>query len=427
MIPIPPLIALNYAVLSTLALYFDYYFINSVCELRHRYSPLIYWGYMISNSLVDGYLAYLTEYGDAGYDIGPMRAVWVYVTAIAAFCVICCVWKGDPVQVGVSAVMADLIASITSTLGLLSANLITGVDPWAGYVRPFSGHTILTACLMLAGFLVIRVSATSIMRTVARAVRRHRLVWAVVAILFVATFSSVSPIGYAELAPWFSIIPIMELLAASAFALVLLRKSRDVTRRDALMSQCLAAANSYETLVGEHLRSLERDLTALEGHEESLERLRATQGGALDERVGKLREAYERLKAGSFGERPALDAVLMSGAERLRGMGVQPEFSVAGLATSQPVDVPLVMSLLNLACAEAAQQDGIAVEGAKVGLRLRGIGRGVLYRLDVPASWGWLGARRSLSALPEFETLLVKERVHDGRSVVLVVEGVGEQ
>lgn len=427
MIPIPPLIALNYAFLSTLALYFDYYLINSVCELRHRYSPLVYWGYMISKSLVDCYLAYLTEYGGAGYDIGPMRAVWVYVTAIVSFCVVCWAWKGDPVQVGMSAVMADVIASVTSTLGLLSANLVTGGDPWAGYVRPFSGHTILTACFMCAAFLVIRVPATSIMRTVARAVCRHRLLWAIVAILYIAMFSSVSPIGYAELAPWFGVIPIMELLAAAAFAAVLFRKSRDVSRRGVLMSQCLAAANSYEALVGERLRSLERDLSALEGHEESLERLRATQGGALDERIGKLREAYERLKSGSFCERPALDAVLMSGAERLRGMGVQPEFSVAGLATSQPVDVPLVMSLLNLACAEAAQQDGIAVGGAVVGLRVRGLGRGVLYRLDVPASWGWLGARRSLSALPEFETLLVKERMRDGRPLVLVMEGVGER
>ena len=427
MVSIPPLILLNYAVLTIASLYIDFSLTNSVCELRHRYSPLIWWGYMIFDNTVDGYYAYMTEYGGASSVVGPIRAVWVYVTAVAAFCVICYVWKGDPIRVGVSAVMADLFAGTTSTLGLLSANLITGVDPWTGYIRPFGGHTVLAACIMVAVFLVIRVPATSIMRTVSHVVRRHRLPWAVVMIVFIATFSSVNLLGYTELGPWFVIMPVVELFAAAVFAVVLLRKSRDVTRRGALMSQCLAATNSYETLVGEHLRSLERDLTALEGHEDSLERLRATQGGALDERVGKLREAYERLKSGSFCDRPALDAVLMSGAERLQGMGIRPEFSVAGLAANQSADVPLVMSLLNLACAAFAQQEAAMVEGAEVSLRVRGLGKGVLYRLDVPSSWGWLGARRSLSALPTFETLLVKERVRDGRSVVLVVEGVGER
>ncbi|MBP3893896.1 MAG: hypothetical protein J6D34_07650 [Atopobiaceae bacterium] len=242
-------------------------------------------GYTLFDNLVDEYFAYAAEFGRMSFDKGPVHAVWAYVSAVIAFCVVCYVWKGDPVQVGVSAVMADLFAGMTSTLGILSANLLTGVDPWAGYIRPFGSHTVIASFVMFAVMLVIRVPATSIMRTVARVVRRHRLPWAVLMILLIATFSSVSLMGYSQLGPWFGVMPIIELAAAVFFAVILLRKSRDVTRRGALMSQCLATANAYEALVGEHLESLERDLAALEGHEGSLERLRASEGGRLGERI----------------------------------------------------------------------------------------------------------------------------------------------
>ena len=44
MITIPASIMLNYVILSIVSLYIDYYFMNSVSELRHKYSPLIWWG-----------------------------------------------------------------------------------------------------------------------------------------------------------------------------------------------------------------------------------------------------------------------------------------------------------------------------------------------------------------------------------------------
>ena len=423
---IPPSIMLNYAVLSIVSLYLDYYFISSVFKLRSRYSFFIWWGYIIFDNLVDEHFVYLAEYGGASFDIGPVHAVWAYVSAVVAFCIVCCVWKGDPVQVGMSAVMADLFAGMTSTLGVLCANLVTGIDPWSGYIQPFGAHTIIAVCVMFATMLVIRGPVTSIMRTAVRVVHRHRPPWAILMILFIAIFSSVSLMGYAHLGAWFGVMPIVGLTAALIFAVILLRKSRDVTRRGALMSQCLATVNAYEALMGEHLESLERDFMALEGHEESLERLRMTESGRLDQRIFKLQEAYERLRSGSYCDRPALDAVLVSGAERLRTLSVQPEFSVAGLAVDQPVNVPLAMSLLNLACGAAAQQEDAAVRESEVGFRVRGRGKSVLYRLDVPTAWRYLGAKRSLTALADFDSLLVQERVRDGRLVVLVMDGARE-
>ena len=426
MITIPAPTMLNYAILSIVSLYLDYYFMNSVSELRHKYSLLIWWGYLLFDNLVDEYFAYLTEFGGVSFDVGPVHAVWAYVSAVLVFCVVCIVWKGDPVQVGMSAVMADLFAGTTSTLGILSANLATGIDPGAGYIRPFGIHTIIASCVMAATALVIRVPATSIMRTVARVVHRHRLPWAVLMIPLIAIFSSISLVGYGQLGPWFGVMPVIELAAAVVFALILLRNSRDVTQRGALLSQCLATTNAYIALAGERLGSFERDLAALEGHEESLERLRVSEGGRLDERIGKLREAYERLSSMSFCDRPALDAILVSSADRLRNLGIRPEFSVAGLVVNQSADVPLAMSLLNLACGAAAQQEDAVVQDSEVGFRVRGHGESMLYRLDVPAAWGYLGAKRSLTAVPGFDSLLVQERVRDGRTIVLVMSGVGE-
>ena len=142
--------------------------------------------------------------------------------------------------------------------------------------------------------------------------------------------------------------------------------------------------------------------------------------------LGKLREAYERLSSMSFCDRPALDAILVSSADRLRNLGIRPEFSVAGLVVNQSAAAPLVMSLLNLACGAAAQQEDAVVQDSEVGFRVRGHGESMLYRLDVPAAWGYLGVTRSLTAVPGFDSLLVQERVRDGRTIVLVTSGVGE-
>lgn len=413
---------LNYQVAAISSLYLDYYLMNTVFGPRNKYSPFIWWGYFVFDNTIDAYLAYVTEYGVASSLAKAVYPIWSYISAIVALFVVCSTWRGDVVQVGVTQLAADVFSGVISILAIACVNIPMGADTSIGFTHPFGVRSLLSAGASLAMIMLIRVPATFIIRTIAQAVKRHRMPFAIVGILLIAVFSSMP-----FLDDWLFSVNIAVPIIAAALAVVLLRKSRVIARRKALLAQCLEIADTYELLVGERLSSLERDLAALEGHEEALEHLKMSDDGRFAARIDELQGAYERLSSGSYCDQPVLDAILMSSAERLQSLGVRPEFSVAGIPANQAIDVTLAMSLLNVACGAAVRQEDDVARGSKAIFRIRGGDKGMLYRLDVPASWGFLGAKRSLAVLPDDDSLLVQERVRDGRSVVLVMNGVGEQ
>ena len=141
----------------------------------------------------------------------------------------------------------------------------------------------------------------------------------------------------------------------------------------------------------------------------------------LHERAERLKDSYERMCAGSYCPYPALDAVLVSVAQRLRDRGVQPRFTVAGIPQDVALPAATAFAFLNLACGAATRAED--VEGDEVELRVRAVGELLLLRLSIPISWGALGARRRLKLFVEETGGYVRERSHRGRTLVLMLTG----
>ena len=79
---------------------------------------------------------------------------------------------------------------------------------------------------------------------------------------------------------------------------------------------------------------------------------------------------------------------------------------------------------INLAGDVAAHAE--EAQDAEVELRVRGIGERLLFRLEVPRTWGFLGARRFLRPVMDDPSSLVRERCQKDRRVVLVLTSAEE-
>lgn len=417
---------LSYVLLTCAGVSVTWFNLSRVFERRH--SSLLYWSYFVIKGFIDAYMWYCISQGMHGRFANSFNDVWANVMAVVSLFVVLYSFKGDYVQVAACAAVSDLEASILVPITQTLGSLLTGNPINLSFIEPFSLRTLVCTVMMLAGAHLLREPLTWTNRYLCRVVLRNRILWGATTLCFIALYANavynVANAGLIIPSSFASVLPFIA-LPLLVVALLLLQRRREVSERERVLASCAALVRSYDRVMREQLEVLDRDRAVLEGHELALRELGSAAGDrTIAVRVADLERSYRMLSAGSFCTQPALDAVLVSCAERLREHGVKPVFTVAGVPAHMTVDAPMTLALLNLAL-EAAERASSA-GGVEVDLRIRGVGDQLFLRLDVPASWGSLSARRFLAPHTHDRAAIVRERRRADRTVVMVVtEGQG--
>lgn len=411
---------LNFVLMGCAGVSVSYYFLSLVFERRH--SSLFFWVYFFTKQAVDGTLCYAESATGIDLPLAGLGEVWFHVTAVVSLFVILYTFRGDYVQVGLCAIVSDLVAGALISLIQILGNLWEGLPYDTGFLMLPSLRTLVCMALMRGMARMLKNPVSWILHYLARVALRHRLLWSGAVVAFVTYFAAMlSSVASADaLGNRFSYnVPFM-MTVLFVLLLLLLQRRRDIVRREQVLAECVALARSYDRMVGEQLVVLDRDRSALEGHELALRRLGiGADNPKLAQCVAALERTYRRLSTGNYCAQPALDAVLTSCAARLRERGVEPTFTVAGVPTHMTVPAATVLTMLNLVL-EAVERTSTP-EGSKVDLRIRSVGEQLLFRLDVPARWGALGMRRFLAPYARDRTTIVRERRSGDRTLVLVL------
>lgn len=413
------LVILNHTLMDLVSVSIVYLLLSEV--FRRNGAPVLWYAYFLVKAIVDIMIQHPGVHGVLAESLRSFSWLWFAFTSIASFVVICLSFKSDYVLVCVCAVLCDPLVSAMVASGWVVANAVYGNVNDVGFYVLLGPRTFISLAVTVVLYLVLRVPATRLLKAVCRNVLRHRTLWGVCAVFMAVLFTlgSHTQDSYESLTLYLSnaIVTFSIILAGIAF--MLLKQGRDLSRRKEILQTCLDASQRYDETVRGQLTQLEQDFLALGGHEAVLERLRTREEGYTGERIAQLEQTYQHMRAGSFCNRPALDAVLSAAQHRLSQVGIVSNITVAGVPSSVAVPVMTVLAVANLAyeAAKRAPRHG----DNHVVLRIRGIGKQVLIRLEVPAEWGTLWARRYLPALDNQGSGLVREKREGTRRVVLVV------
>ena len=395
--------------------------LRELYPFRRPYAPVLWWSFFLVKAIGESYLYYALAFGGAGTWLESFMIVWTSVCGIGAFLVVYQTFDEELVPIEACAVVCDMCASLCTSLGLITSSAVSGMPLDTGYVRPFGPWTIVCVVMTMVAALSIRPLILSLLRWLRQIVKRNRLVWGAAAFALIAMAVGITQklgVSVSVNNQTASVVPFVVTVMVGVAALLLVR-GRNVHRRERAVRECAALAASYDATIRTQLSALEGELSVLEGNDRVLMALEPGESEEVAE-VRRLEKTYRRLCAGVYCNRPALDAVLTAGALRLRGMGVEPSLTVAGVPEQAVVPPTVVLALLNIACEAAERVDRIEREAVE--LRVRGVGDQVLFRLSVPQRWGALWARRTLMSFDVNDTMLVREHKRDGRTVVLVVD-----
>ena len=432
----PPGFVANYVLSSIFGVGVTYYLLGWIFE--KRMSGMLWWAYFGMKAASDACLWYAVQNGSAGTWVESLSIMWTSVLAVVSLMVVLVTFKGNVGSIGACSVICDLLAGAVTSSSWSFANVLIGIPIGRGYFASILTVNTLTDAglhLLIFGALVafiaflIHVPALWLLRRVRCMTGRYWMLWFAVSICFIGYLVYAATWEFAHL--W-SVYPTSTYILYSVIPpfvglLILLWLSlRDAAMRARVMADCAKLARDYEETVRAQLATLDRDRAVLEGHERALTSL-GGEGTSLDltARIQELEQSYQRLSAGLYCIQPALDAVLTAGAGRLRELGVQPVFTVAAAPARTTAPAMTALALLNLASDVAAHVE--EAQDAEVELRVRSIGERLLFHLEVPKAWGYLGARRFLRPVMNDRSSLVRERRHKDRRVVLVLTSADEE
>ena len=431
----PPGFVINYVLSSMFGVGVTYYLLGEVFE--KRMSGMLWWSYFGVKGAGDACLWYAVHNGSAGTWVESLSITWTSVLAVVSLMVVLVTFKGNVGSVGACSVICDLLAGVVTSSSWSLANVLIGIPIGRGYfdsiltVNTFTEaglHLLIFGALVVFITPLIRPYALWLLRWIRRMTGRHWVLWFVVSICFIAYLAYVATWEFTRSLPDqpVSAYILVGMIALFTSLWILLWLSlRDAALRARVMADCAHLARNYEKVAREQLAMLDRDRAVLEGHERALMSLGGEEPSPdLTARIQELEQSYRRLSAGLYCTQPALDAVLTAGAGRLRELGVQPVFTVAAVPRRTTAPAMTALALLNLAGDVAAHAE--EAQDAEVELRVRGLGERLLFRLEVPRTWGFLGAWRFLRPVMDDPSSLVRERCQKDRRVVLVLTSAEE-
>ena len=390
-------------------------------EFPLRQRPALFWAYFLVKTYVDCQLIYAASIG-LGAWVDGARLAWTTFTGFASFVVFYLTFRGDFLTVGACALAFDFVALVLASSSLAIANVLFDIPSSLSHLQPFGTYSLVRMAMLFTFFFALLTALSRIPRFVHQFMMRHRSAYFLVGICLIGIMANQTQnlISHAYDESFVDYVMYVGCGSIVVLALSLLLWSRSIRQRERLLAECVSLVKAYDKVARDQLEQLELDRAALEGHERVLAALQ--QQGANDELVNHikaLKDTYRTLSTGTYCEHPALDAVLVSGAARLRSLGARPTITVAGISTQQTAPIAVVLMMINLAC-EAAERTK-STRNSDVDLRIRSVDGQLLLHLEVPAQWGSIWARRYLSVFDECQAGLVSERKRGDRRVVLAL------
>ena len=391
---------------------------------KRRHSLVVFWGYFCVKTVVMFFFQYEMASGSAPW-AQAANNIYVSVTAILTTVAVVYTWKGVFAQIFLCAFACDMMNSALLTACVYGVRaLILGLIPSDEWLLiPLNLGTITAVIVFTVLHLALTKPIVALLSIVNRMVMRREVLWTVVTWVFVIAESMGTAWALNSNTFLVDLQCLVVLLLLSVLLLVVLGRAVRYSKRGQAVAACEELAREYDAKVRAQLEELERGRTALAGHEQVLAAIGSSDAAYADDgtvrQVRELEAEFRRLRAGSYCDMPALDAVLCAGADHLGALGAHATLTVAGVDEDAPVPVTTVYSLLGLACDVADRQR--SVEGDAVDLRIRKTGDELSLGLEVPKRWGRLGARRRLASLEDEKTVLVRESVEGDRRQVLMV------
>ena len=296
--------------------------------------------------------------------------IFVSATTILTIAAVVYTWNGAFAQVFLCMFACDIMnpAIITPCVYALRALPfgLMATDEWP--LVPLNLGTIIVGCIFVALHFALNKPIVSLLNILKRMVMRHEIFWTVLTWGFVIAMSMGTALALNSTTFRVDLQCQVTLLLLCILLLVVLGRTVRYSKRRQAVAACESLAREYDAKVSEQLDELERGRAALAGHERVLAAIGAGDAANADDgtarKVRELEREFRRLRAGSYCDMPALDAVLCAGADHLRALGAHATLTVAGVDEGAPAPVTMVHSLLGLACDAADRQR--SVEGDAV-------------------------------------------------------------
>ena len=388
---------------------------------KRRHAIVMFWGYFCLKTCVLFFIQYQMASGGAPW-AEAANNVYTSVNAILMVVAVAYTWRGVFAQVFLCAFACDMIHSAilaASSYGIRA--LFMGTLPSGEWLLvPLSVGTVVPIIVFVGIHFAFTKPIVALLALAKRMVMRREALWTALTWVFVAAESVGTALAFNNRYTFVDLQGLVVVLLLCLFLLVVLGRAVRLSQRRQAVEACEALAGEYDAKVRAQLEELERGRAALAGHERVLKEMDTSAFDAdVELELRELEQKFSQLRAGSYCDMPALDAVLCAGADYLGELGVRPTFTVAGVEESAPVPVTMVYSMLSLACDVAGRQG--SVEGDAVDLRIRAVGDELSLNLEVPKRWGRLSARRHLVPLAHEKTIMVRETVEGDRRQVLMV------
>lgn len=417
----PASVILTYCLMGLTGVSIGYLYL---CDLfRPSRSPVFYLTFFVVRFCYDALVYYWPA--ALGRDLLPLevRTPLGYLWSIASFSCILLVFEGPMLEVLAVSFFTNMVSSVETAAGMALANMLLRGSVEGGYWVPFDAGVVLAMAFSAVECLLFRRPTAQLSRLVQGVSRRHgALLVACVIAAFVGYIAvAMQSIVYLPFSTVFLIIIGISLLMLAPLAVMLSLRSRELRMSEMLICEFNEMLMAYDAKVREKLALLERDHDLFAGVSAALAHLdadRVTSGQR--ERIARLEDAYKAMAEGTYCESPALDAVLVSYAERLRKLGVSVSVSVAGTHLGDLATAFVALALLDYALLSARQ--ALVAEGERVTLRLRDAGEGSLFRLEIPSSWKPVGSVRQAERVMN-HAVNVSEHIEDGHRVVLALRG----
>ena len=383
--------------------------------IPRRHSSFVYWIYfLIKPALYSLYFSVL-EYG-VSFHIEMLGVLLSALSAVLSGAVLYYTWRCELVRLLSLSLVCEAVTTSCQMGSFMLVGFTTGNHVDTLHPGSPTPELMLGSLLAVAAYLMARKPERLVLRWLNKEVGRRQPLWMFSFVVAVTlTFLSIHSFWLPPLV----LACVMTPTALLVFGPALYLKLRETSLRERALKECAELSGSYDETVRIQLASLERDRVALEGHEAVLEHLRAYGDDSFQDQIEALEEGYRRLKRVSYCQSPGLDAVLLACARRLEQLGIQTSLSVAGDRTNQAGLVSIVYSMLGIA-RDVAASSRDASDGF-VSLRVRPTDAGTLLRMETPASWGPLNARKVLKPYRGHGVLALDEHRQGSMRVVLVL------
>ena len=419
---VPPVsVILTYCLMGLTGVTIGYFYL---CDL---FVPLrrlaIYLAFFSVRFLYDA----LVYYSPAalGRDFVPfeLRTPLAYVWSIASFSCILLVFEGPKLELLAVSFFTNMVTSVETAAAMSIANLLFRGSIDAGYWVPFDAGVPLAIALSVAEGFLLRRPTAHLGRFVRIAARRSGSLIVVGGVaLFVAYIAFAMQIFvYLPFSDMSLVILVLSLMMLAQPAVSLYMGARELRANEALISEFDEMLAAYDAKARERLALLERDHELFADVSAALSRLEEERVTPEQrERIVRLEDSYRAMTEGTYCDSPALDAVLVSYGDRLRELGVDVSLSAVGERMEDLDTAFIALVLLDHVLLMARQ--ATSAKGERVVLRLRDAGKGVLYHLDIPASWKraipWYRLNGAMRRGIDFT-----EHVSGDRMVVLAMRG----